>query len=345
MKKFGKSNIEMLEIKDDFFRENDSLLEKQLENGRLYSKQKIRVNCKNCNHILGESFDFIKQKIPYLICSNCTHLNGRYHDSTDFARSLYSDEKGKEYAKNYVSIDLESYIKRSFTIYLPKVEFLLNSLNEQKFDIKNIEFCDFGCGSGYFLYSLKNYNVGSICGLEVSEEQKDLGNKFLGKEMITTFDISNSLEVIKNLKSNVISLIGVLEHLENPRDILLQIKNNPNIKYLYISVPTFSFSTFLESFSQDVFSRQLSNGHTHLYTEDSIKYFVSEYKFEILSEWWFGTDILDLYRHFIVTFEELGYSEALVGNFKTSFKPLIDNLQLEIDRQKKSDEVHLLLKV
>ena len=345
MKKFGKSNIEMLEIKDDFFSNNDLLLEKQLENSRLYSKQKIRVNCKNCNHILGESFDFIKQKIPYLICSNCTHLNGRYDDSSAFARSLYSDDKGKDYSENYNAEDIESYIKRSHTIYLPKVEFLLNSLNEQKVDIKNIEFCDFGCGSGYFLYSLKNYNVRSICGLEVSEEQKDLGNKFLGKEMITTFDMSNSLEVIKDLKSNVISLIGVLEHLENPRDILLQIKNNPNIKYLYISVPTFSFSTFLESFSQDIFSRQLSGGHTHLYTEDSIKYFVSEYKFEILSEWWFGTDILDLYRHFIVTFKKFGYSEALVDNFKTSFKPLIDNLQLEIDKQKKSSEVHLLLKV
>ena len=345
MQKFGKSNIEMLEIKDDFLRNNDSLLEKQLENGRLYSKQKIRVNCKNCNHILGESIDFIKQNIPYIICKNCTHLNGRYDDSSVFAKSLYSDDKGKEYSINYTAEDLESYIKRSFTIYLPKVEFLLNSLNEQKFDIKNIELCDFGCGTGYFLYSLKNYNVGSIYGLEVSETQKDLGNKFLGKEMITTFDMSNSLEIIKDLKSNVISLIGVLEHLENPRDILLQIKDNPNIKYLYISVPTFSFSTFLESFSQDIFSRQLSGGHTHLYTEDSIKYFESEYKFEILSEWWFGTDILDLYRHFIVTFKKFGYSEAFVDNFKTSFKPLIDNLQLEIDKQKKSSELHLLLKV
>ena len=181
-------------------------------------------------------------------------------------------------------------------------------------------------------------------------ELPDTSIEAVRKESIHLYDnafsiIAHGLSLHRHdiLSDNDLDVI--IESNRKVIDIDIDEQYNINIKYLYISVPTFSFSTFLESFSQDIFSRQLSGGHTHLYTEDSIKYFVSEYKFEILSEWWFGTDILDLYRHFIVTFKEFGYSEALVDNFKTSFKPLIDNLQLEIDKQKKSSEVHLLLKV
>ena len=39
-----------------------------------------------------------------------------------------------------------------------------------------------------------------------------------------------------------------------------------------------------------------------------------------------------------------GYSEAFVDNFKTSFKPLIDNLQLEIDKQKKKADIKYVSK-
>lgn len=154
MNKFGKSNLELLQIKKNFYVENDALLETQLNIGRVYRKQETRVSCKNCNHALGEIADFTKQKIPYLICKNCTHINGRYQDSEYFCRILYSEDAGKQYAKNYEAACPASYIRRAVSIYLPKVEFLLNSLGEQESNASNLKFCDFGCGSGYFLYAL-----------------------------------------------------------------------------------------------------------------------------------------------------------------------------------------------
>jgi len=114
---------------------------------------------------------------------------------------------------------------------------------------------------------------------------------------------------------------------------------------MMISVPTFSFSTYLETFSQEVFSRQLSSGHTHLYTKESIKYLMDEFDFNIISEWWFGTDIVDLYRHFMVIFEKSKYSDLFIESFSKTLIPLIDPLQLEFDKQKKSSEVHLVVNV
>ena len=37
--------------------------------------------------------------------------------------------------------------------------------------------------------------------------------------------------------------------------------------------------------------------HTHVFTDQSIRYMAKKYKFKIISEWWFGTDIVDLFRN------------------------------------------------
>lgn len=47
---------------------------------------------------------------------------------------------------------------------------------------------------------------------------------------------------------------------------------------------------------QESFNRQLSGGHTHLYSKESINYFCKEFGFNIVGEWYFGTDVLDQFR-------------------------------------------------
>ena len=140
------------------------------------------------------------------------------------------------------------------------------------------------------------------------------------------------------------SLIGVLEHLQNPRSAMAHIQKNKNIKYVYLSVPLFSLSVFLEMMSNDVYHRQLHGGHTHLYTEKSLQYLAQEFGFDIMSEWWFGTDIVDLYRHIFINLEKKQSSSKLINSFKEMLLPLIDSMQLELDKKHCSSEVHLLLK-
>ena len=123
------------------------------------------------------------------------------------------------------------------------------------------------------------------------------------------------------------------------------IKNNNKIKYIYLSVPVFSLSVFLEMISTDAFHRQLSGGHTHLYTRQSLQYLSDEFGFDIISEWWFGTDVVDLYRQIFIDMQKKSQcSKTLIDSFQNMFTPLIDSMQLELDKKHASSEVHLLLK-
>ena len=92
-------------------------------------------------------------------------------------------------------------------------------------------------------------------------------------------------------------MIGVLEHLQELRNILSALTCNSKIKYFYTLVPLFSMSTFLEIVSPNVFHRQAHYAHTHLFTESSIEWICKEFGFDLISEWWFGLDINDLFRN------------------------------------------------
>ena len=338
MKKFGKSNKEMLSLKKSFFENDQSLLKRQLEIGEVYKRQPLRQNCKNCNSPLNGS-SFQKHNILYKVCSVCSHLNGIYQDTSEFCEFMYTEDDGESYSINYTPEDYSLFLERVNQVYNPKVEFLINSLKEQNEKSNEMSFLDFGCGMGYFLKSLKNYDINNILGFEVSKTFVEKGNVLLKEKLIKQIDIHNFIDQIENI--DVVSMIGVLEHLQEPYKFLTDLKKISGLKYLYISVPTFSLSAYIEVASQEHFSRQLGSGHTHLYTDESLKYIEKEFGLERISEWWFGTDILDLYRHFTLNFKK-NFFEKL---FEDYFIDLIDNLQLEIDKQKKSSEVHILYRL
>jgi hypothetical protein len=133
--------------------------------------------------------------------------------------------------------------------------------------------------------------------------------------------------------------------VQNPREILSAIAKNKNIKFFYISVPLFSMSVFLEMVFSEVMNRQLSGAHTHLYTEDSLKYMSNEFNFEIVSSWWFGTDMVDLYRSVGVLIEKNLNTKKMTTEWQRLFSSLIDPLQKSIDKRHQSSEVHMIFKV
>lgn len=338
MEKFGKQNKHMLSLKKSFFNDDQKLLKEQLEIGKVYINQPLRIFCKNCNSTI-KGHDFIKQNIPYKICENCSHLNGVFQDTLEFCEFLYTNNGGEKYSKNYTPEDYSNFIERVTQVYDPKVDFLLNSLKEQGEDTNQLSYLDFGCGMGHFLKSLRNFNISNVRGFEVSKTFVEKGNLLLNESLIEEININNFYSKIGN--AQVMSMIGVLEHLEKPYEFLSKLKKVTGLKYLYISVPTFSFSSFLELTSQNIFNRQLGSGHTHLYTDNSLKYIEKKFNLDRVSEWWFGTDILDLYRHFSLKLE--GKDSKKI--FENYFIDLIDSLQLAIDKQKKSSEVHILYKL
>ena len=145
-----------------------------------------------------------------------------------------------------------------------------------------------------------------------------------------------------NKEHNVVSMINVLEHLDRPNKIIKSFVKSP-IKYLYLNVPLFSLSVFLENSFQNVFPRVLGEGHTHLYTKKSLDYLAKKNNLKIIGEWWFGQDFPDFYRSLLISSKNLNknlYKKYLNKNLFS----VINDLQNVLDKNKISSEVHIIFK-
>lgn len=307
MLRFGKSSGPLLALKESFFTDNDALLEESLRLAKTYTAQPRRNACKACEAPLGD-VDFTKHGIGYVICERCGHLNGAHEDTSAFCAAVYTERGGESYARAYSSEGAEAYQARVRDIYLPKAQFLVDTLQDQGESPASLAYGDLGAGSGYFVAALVELGLGAVQGYEVSEVQVDFANRMVPGVRVRRHELDEATELAATLEADVVSMIGVLEHVRRPRELLAALKRNRNVRYVYLSVPLFSPCVFFEMAFDDVMPRQLSGGHTHLYTDSSLDWTCREFGFERVGEWWFGTDMVDLYRSVSV---RLGRSEAL----------------------------------
>lgn len=344
-KQYGKPSAALLQQKRDFFENNEKYLNRQHDIAAIYASQPRRQSCKNCNLPFNPAEpDFEKDRIGYIICSRCGHLSGIYQDTTAFCNALYVDDSGKSYGSMYEAKDLEAYNYRTASIYSPKAEFLYTSLLATGIEPNQFKYLDFGSGTGYFVSALQKLGLLNIVGSEVSKSQVELGNAMMGSNLLQVHKMDATSELLGSTDANVVSMIGVLEHLQEPRKAMEVLSVNNAVQYLYLSVPVFSLSVFLEKMTTDIFHRHLSSAHTHLYTASSLAYMANEFNFEIVSEWWFGADMVDLFRQIKVTLAKSGASQKVDSLFSEKMLPAIDAMQMELDKKEFSSEVHMLLR-
>ncbi len=335
-KKFGKPFGNLNSMKRNFFENNDGMLAMADEMAGVLSMQPKRTHCKICKSPLSEPL-FYSHGLGYIECATCGHLNSEYEDTDVFASKVYVED---DYSKNYSSSDREEYEKRIISIYVPKAEFLKESL--QKEGVENIQILDIGAGCGYFVAAARRLGMRSL-GVELSENQVNYGNAMAEEEILTHVGLTDSIGYIRNTDANVISAIGVLEHLIHLDENLSAVRDNPNIRYLYASVPMFSFSTAFEAANQHCYNRHTGGTHTHLFSNRSVAYMAESIGFEVAYEWRFGSDINDLYRFLTVSMAK-NDNEAFAAYFSDRFVPLMDKLQLILDESEFSSELHFILK-
>ncbi len=335
-KKYGKSFGDLNKLKTSFFENNDGMLEMADRMAEIFRAQPKRTNCKICGTKLGDPL-FVSHGIGYVKCPVCEHLNGEFEDTDDFASKVYIED---DYSKNYSSKDREEYEKRLHMIYTPKAEFLRESMNKE--GLGDLKLLDIGAGCGYFVAAARELGM-QASGIEVSASEVDYGNAMMEKPMLTHVGLHDSIEYIQKTDAGIISAIGVLEHLINLKENLEAIQQNKNIQYLYASVPMFSFSCAFEAANQGCYNRHTGGTHTHLFSNNSIQYMAEQMGFEIAYEWRFGSDINDLYRFLTVSMTKNGNKE-FAGYFSEKFVPLMDQLQLIMDKSEFSSELHFILK-
>ena len=339
--KFGKSFKDVDTIKKNFFSDNNFLLKKQNKLNKFYISQPLRKKCKACNNNLKGKF-FTNHNIKYVVCKKCSHVNGFYQDTNNFAKRIYVDEK-VSYSQGYFEKNINQFKVRQKKIYDPKAKFLKDSFK----NVRNLKILDVGAGSGYFVSSLIDKKFKKVRGLEVSKNQVIFGKKIfslIGKNenLLKNVSFDEIKNEIRDTDFNCISLIGVLEHVVDMSEIMKVINKNKNIKYLYILVPMFSFICIVENIFGNNFNRHLGGGHTHLFTEKSLKKFMKRFGFVEQSSWWFGTDMHDFYRSLIIEMRKRNF--APLENEANNIKNEIDSLQLVLDKKKICSEVHMLLK-
>jgi SAM-dependent methyltransferase len=332
--KYSKSSSFYLKTKEAFFKDNDELLQKSIKQNQLYATQPLRNVCKICESALLDTTDFKSHGVDYIFCSECSHLNGKFEDTQAFIEKIYISDDGRDYSNNYID---EDFLKRTTDIYIPKADFLVSSIPPS-----NYEILDIGCGSGYFVLAALLRNINAT-GLDVSKTMVDFGNNQISRHSkikpLAFEDEQGFYNSIIKSNANVISAIGVIEHLREPHKFFSAFKKS-KAQYLYYSVPMFSFSVALENIFKNVFPRQLSGEHTHLFTEQSMQKMNEIIGVQSIAEWRFGTDIMDLYRHTIINLQKNNSSQKLIDYLHKGFGEKIDEIQSIFDNNHFCSEIH-----
>ena len=336
-KRYGKSVGDVLKIKSDFFEKNQAMLEMSENQADALLIQPKREVCKICHSPLEGEPLYTSQRMSYHLCPKCGHLNSDYEDTNDFADRVYLVDR---YELNYSEDDRAAYENRMKSIYIPKAEFLLEGLAADGLSKDDIHLLDDGAGSGYFVRAMRSLGCDAK-GIEISPSQVEFANTMASEEILKSVESSEASSIIASTESNVISFIGVLEHIINLDETIATIRENKNIKYIYFSVPMFSMSCVFEAAHQNCYNRHAGGTHTHLFSDSSIAYMLDEMGFEAHKSWKFGSDIMDLYRMLSVCLDSNG-NGALKDYFAPKFKAMIDDLQLVIDKNEFASEIHML---
>lgn len=336
IKKYGKSFGDLNSMKKNFFNNNDGMLKMADGMADILSAQPRRTACKVCGAPLGKPL-YHSHAIGYIKCNNCDHLNSEYADTDDFAAKVYIED---DYSKNYSSSDRSEYEKRMNLIYVPKAEFLKDCLIKE--GLTDLDILDIGAGCGYFVAAARKLGMKAM-GIEISDSEVTYGNSMSDEPVVKHVGLHDSIDYLKETDSNVVSAIGVLEHLINLKENTDAIKENKNIKYVYASVPMFSFSSAFEAAFQQCYNRHTGGTHTHLFSNESIRKMADDMGFTVAYEWRFGSDINDLYRFIQVMLQKEGNPE-FASYFAEKFVPLMDDLQLILDKSEFSSELHFILK-
>jgi len=332
--KYSKSSAFYLGTKKSFFSDNDALLERAARQSKLYASQPARTHCKLCNSPLPPATDFTSHGVGYSFCADCSHLNGAFEDTKAFIEQLYVADAGSEYSSNYIDKD---FVRRTRDIYVPKIDFLLENLAPGEHRL-----LDVGCGSGYLVYAALLRDLPAR-GIDVGSLMVDFGNRqishFANAAPLTHVAEKAFYESIMTSEADIVAAIGVIEHLREPHEFFKAFANS-GASYLYYSVPMFSFSVILENIFTDIFPRQLSGGHTHLFTEESLQRMNSLIGVRPVAEWRFGTDVTDLYRSVLTSLRKNRVSQQLIERLDKGLATSIDDIQAVFDRSHFCSEIH-----
>jgi 2-polyprenyl-3-methyl-5-hydroxy-6-metoxy-1,4-benzoquinol methylase len=192
---------------------------------RVCAKKTTKIEFKLQDSVSSDA-KFIHHAISHSYCNYCAYVFTDNENRIDY---------NEFYTKSYDFLldgDVEPTIGEiKYSEYL--VDFYSEFINKN--DVKS--FFDIGGGKGNFVSAVYDkFPQLKYSALEPSKSYEVLKQKSFISELYNNFFYSENF----NKKYDYLSLIGVLEHVPNPKEFLLDIKNIMNKdSYLLIEVPNF----------------------------------------------------------------------------------------------------------
>jgi len=330
---------DFLAIKSNFASQNYQLHNIEKVDAATLSTRPIRTNCIICDYPIDSLWltGFKKNNIDYLVCPMCTHLQARFIADDAFQAYIFEQNDYTKTTYRRTSETAEGIRKRLTAIDKPKAEHILNEIKKYGLFTESPSILDIGCGSGYMIKTLLDLGISKIAGCDYSNEQLENANKLCPNIKLYNTNNTSIHELIHEISPDIAILMGSLEHFSAPRDLIRTIRNITSIKLIVISVPTYSFSTYIECVERDTWARQLSSSHTHLFTETSLDHLLKENDFDCVSTWFYGQDVLDLLRLLMFDSDSTpSYQSMIAESFTIEF---LNDLQYVIDKHRLSSEI------
>ncbi|WP_375579709.1 class I SAM-dependent methyltransferase [Marivirga tractuosa] len=188
------------------------------------------------NHLVVKDHSVSQESFNIMLCDNCNFQFTNPRPSEEEIGKYYQSEEYISHSDKANSpINFIYKLARKYALASKRK--LINSVAKEK----KGRLLDYGCGTGYFLETMKE-NGWKTYGLEPNEQARKIAN--------TKSKVKESLEELnlKNKKFDIITLWHVLEHIHNINDTIKVLKTILKEKgKIVIAVPN------IESYEQGVF--------------------------------------------------------------------------------------------
>ena len=296
---------------------------------RVKSKRLNPINLENrdyCNICNSKSFEKVTTiyKFQYCKCLNCNSLFIRNRGGLS-NENIYDEKNNEKQLPLMKTLFDDNRENRKKYICKPKIDYILSKLN-----LLPHLWIDYGCGIGDLVESINEKNI-NVYGCEINEIAVDLCKK---NNLPVYNNRKNKSKLIQDISNaDIISLISVIEHLEEPREVLETIsKYSKKNSYLAIEIPrSQSLSTILNLIKPDMVVRHmLPPEHVSLLSDEGLDNLLKHFGYAHESSWFYGSDI-----NYLNTLSlELGNSR-FIENKDTSinyFQSILDKAGLSDER-------------
>ena len=262
------------------------------------SQASDNVCCRICGS--DDTKHFIKMNsqssfsYDYNICNRCGSV---FLKNLPDIKKMYTTEDASANLPEYISKDI--YERRIEMISAPKVNFVLDTCRHEGVDPKN--WLDIGCGGGEILSFLKANT--EIKGMGIESDPKELAfARTLNLDIYDGFiDVENeNLEISQLLhQHDVVSMINVLEHVEDPAKLVDYLCNQMHDDALFVvEVPRHpSVAAFAnQTYDSLIYRHIVPPIHLQIFSEKSLDMLLGD-RFDILGKWRYGQGFTDLINY------------------------------------------------